>query len=269
VQPRWLDSEAYLWRKNFKIIPFLKKEWKRPRLFWSALSHYKRNSVVHEVCPSNGSLGVHEVFQARRAHLFSSSFYLVGKTLFREWGDYVKKSYNGRRFVDVFLALGNRESGYILHIIETQLIVYVGGCQSLVPIPDHCRRYQVVEVNAALKSLINPESLYNNYLKDMKYQGQFEHMFKLFNDTKYQEVIKRAARFYELPSFRVDPQYTTCSHFRPVLESIASGELGTMAFQTNSDGCVRELLRAQSCKLQLPITCGSGPWNETCYINEV
>eukprot|EP00467_Chlorarachnion_reptans_P008596 CAMPEP_0114486812 /NCGR_PEP_ID=MMETSP0109-20121206/421_1 /TAXON_ID=29199 /ORGANISM="Chlorarachnion reptans, Strain CCCM449" /LENGTH=448 /DNA_ID=CAMNT_0001663013 /DNA_START=144 /DNA_END=1490 /DNA_ORIENTATION=- len=263
----WLDSEAYLWRPDFDVQGMLEREWSRPRLYWSQETHYKWNSEVHELCPKNGTLPVHEVFKSRRPHLFSYSFYLIGKELFNEWTQYVEKTWN-RTFTDIFLRLGQRESGYVFHIIETQLIVFVGGCQALNPVPEPCNRYQLIEVNSALRALINPEQLYKEYMGEMRFQGQFEHMFRLYLQPKYRNAIQRVVAFYDLPSFRMDIQYANCSLLRTVLEDIVFRRFGSapMALQTNSDGTVGALLRNLECQKTLPIKCGRDLWNETCEL---
>mmetsp|Transcript_38308 Transcript_38308/g.61495 ORF Transcript_38308/g.61495 Transcript_38308/m.61495 type:complete len:495 (-) Transcript_38308:68-1552(-) len=263
----WLDSEAYLWKSDWNLVEMLAKEWQRPRLYWSAESHYKRNSEVHQLCPRNGTLPAHLAFEGKRPHLFSSSFYLVGKRIFNQWTEYVEQTWK-RRFADIFIALGQRESGYILHIIETQLIAYVGGCQNLNPVPESCKKYELIEVNSAIRMLMRPEKEYFAYLKEMKYQGQFEHMFRLFLDERFQESIKRLVRFFDLPSFRIDHQYGGCELYKAVLGSIISGEFMAtgMAMQTNSDESVARLVRDPLCFSQLPIVCGTGVWNETCHL---
>jgi len=265
----WLDSEAYLWKRGWRLLEMLEREWRRPRVYWSKESHYKRNSEVHEVCPRNGTLPVHEAFESKRPHLFSSSFYLLGKPLFEHWTAYVEDTWK-RRFADIFLALGQKESGYILHIIETQMIAYLGGCQSLHPVPEPCKKYQVIEVNSALGMLFTPEKVLNDYLQVMEYQGQFEHIFKHYLNPRFQGNIKKVVGFFELPSFRIDHYYSNCTHLKSVLDGIVSGDFPetAMALQTNSDDCVAKIVMDPTCHSTLPITCGEGAWNETCSLNQ-
>ena len=268
----WLDSEAYLWTPRFHLMKFLERKWRQPRLFWTRESSYKRPSEVTTVCPPNGTLGdPTQAFPGPRPHLFENSFYLIGKGLFEDWTAYVSRSWSGRPFVDVFLRHGQQESGRVVHIIESQMMVYVGLCLHATRLGrappgrhEHCQRYQVIETDNALREEFGTQ-LYAQYIAATHRQGQFEHMFRHYVDPRFKAGIAALAAKYNIGTWRLDAEHTTCAMFREILSAVARGDI-RIAFQSNSDGTVGQYLNNATCRPQLPIRCGTGLENQTCSI---